>query len=335
MFKRKDNQIDIILDDCLERILVNGESIEGCLALYRQYADELEPLLETAITARKAAMAIKPGADFKARARYQFHAALSEASTKKRGRFFNWQLKWVTATSLALTLMLSGGGVVAAASNSMPDSPLYSVKLATEQVQLFLASSPEGEAELYAKLVDRRVDEIVNMAGEGNAAMIEATTARMQDHLYMIATISANNSGNVFFSNCALTTVPTALTVTKTASVTVAEGGIGDSETLSIPTPTTQSIKSTTRTGEETKTLEHPGTVLPPAVTENDGGGFANQMWQQSNDNIAALNTALESASEEVKSALEEAIAALENSISGGVAPATTTVTKTVITTLP
>lgn len=330
MFNRKYNPTDEILDDCLERILVNGESIEECLTLYRQYADELEPLLQMALIAGKAAMSIKPDADFKARARYQFHTALREASAKKHNRFFNWQLKWVTATSLALTLMLSGGGVVAAASNSMPDSPLYSVKLATEQVQLFLTSSSEGEAELYAKLVDRRVDEIVNMAEAGNAALIETTTARLQNHLYMIATISAGNSSNTFFSECEWDAAAVQ-TVTKTTVLTLAEGGTGGLDTLGLPTLTT--MLSTTRAGEETE-IVNPPAVTKPTSEDDKGNGFAHQLRQQSTNNIAALNAAMESASAEVQSALEEAIAALENGVLGDAASATTTVTETVTTTL-
>ena len=87
MLNRKDNQIDNILDDCLERILVRGESVEECLAHYRQYADELNPLLQTAVATRKA-LTIEPRPDFRARARYQFHSALQTVEAKRP--FFGW-----------------------------------------------------------------------------------------------------------------------------------------------------------------------------------------------------------------------------------------------------
>jgi len=350
MFSRKNKQIDNILDDCLERILVGGESVEECLARYRQYADELKPLLQTVIAARKA-LTIEPRPDFRARARYQFHSALKEAASKKHRRLSGWQLKWVTAASLALTLLLSGGGVVAAASNSMPDSPLYQVKLATEQVQLFLTTSPEAKAELHAKLVDRRVDEIIYMAEEGNVALVETTTQRLQNHLSIIASISADSDSGLLWEGTPGTSATQ--TVTETVFVTVASGGI-EGETLTVPTilgttttacgdgvytevvpgtlPTTVT-KSVTKSADTTATVTETATLDTTMEAENNS--FARQMAQRSSSNIAALNDALESASEEVKSALMQAIAVLESGILNDLIPeATTTVTKTATTTL-
>ena len=280
MFNRKNNQIDNILDDCLERILVRGESVEECLAYYRQYADELNPLLQTAVATRKA-LAIEPRPDFRARARYQFHSALKEAASKKRRRFFGWQLRWVTMTSLALVLLLSGGGVVAAASNSMPDSPLYQVKLATEQIQLLLTSAPEDKEELHAKLADRRVTEIIYMAEEGNISLVELTTQRLGNHLSMIVSISTAQVG--------------------------AGGILSDGALESLPATFT-----TTLAGDADATKTAPDTIVP-APTDLPDKGFAHQLRQYSASNIAALYAALESASEEVKPALIQAIAVLEN----------------------
>jgi hypothetical protein len=140
-------------------------------------------------------LAIEPSPEFKARARYQFHAALSEMSAKKQPRF-GWRLRlnWAVAASLALSLVLSTGGVVAAASNSMPDSPLYQIKLATEQIQLMLTTSPEGKMELNAKLVDRRIDEIVSMAAAGNVELIESTIRRLDGHLALIDGLPGNTA---------------------------------------------------------------------------------------------------------------------------------------------
>jgi len=280
MFNRKINQIDNILDDCLERILARGESVEECLAHYRQYADELNPLLQTAVATKKA-LAIEPRPDFRARARYQFHSALKEAASKKRRLFFGWQLRWVTMASLALVLLLSGGGIVAAASNSMPDSPLYQVKLATEQIQLLLTSSPEDKAELYAKLADRRVTEIINMAEECNVSLVELTTQRLDNHLSMIVSISTTQVG--------------------------AGGILFDGALESLPATFT-----TTLAGDADATKAAPDTTVP-ATTDLPGKVFAHQLRQYSASNIAALYAALESASEEVKPALIQAIAVLEN----------------------
>ncbi len=75
--------------------------------------------------------------------------------------FWGWQPRWVTALAIVLALLLAGGGTVAAAGNSMPDSPLYPMKLVSEQVQLKLTASSIGKARLYYNLADRIVAEIV------------------------------------------------------------------------------------------------------------------------------------------------------------------------------
>jgi len=79
---RKSREFDTILDECLERLLVKGETVEQCLKSYPEQADELKPLLQTALATKKAS-AIQPCPEFKVRARYQLHSALQEMKSKK------------------------------------------------------------------------------------------------------------------------------------------------------------------------------------------------------------------------------------------------------------
>ena len=177
------------MDECLERLLVKGETIEQCLQSYPEQAAELKPLLQTALVVKKAS-AIQPRAEFKARARYQFHSALQEVASRRSRPFFGWLPRWATVVTIVLVLLLAGGGTVAAASNSMPDSPLYPVKLATEQVQLILTPSQIGKARLCAKLADRRVAEIIYMANKGDAHQVELITQRLDKRLVMLAVLA-------------------------------------------------------------------------------------------------------------------------------------------------
>ena len=176
-----------ILDECLERLLVKGKTIEQCLQNYPEQAAELKPLLETSLAAQR--VAIKPSADFKARARYQFHSAFREVASPKSRPAFSWLPRWATVASLVLGILMVGGGTVAAAGSSMPDSPLYPAKLATEQTQLMLTPSQMGKARLCAELADRRVTEIVYMANKGDARQVELITQRLDKRLGMLATL--------------------------------------------------------------------------------------------------------------------------------------------------
>ena len=187
---KTNKEFDNILDECLERLLVNGEPIEQCLQSYPEQAGELEPLLQTALIASKAS-AVQPRAEFKAKARYQFHSALQEVASRRSRPFFSWLPRWATVATMAIVLVLAGGSTVAVADNSMPDSPLYQVKLATEQVRLTLTPSQIGKAELCAELVDRRVAEIVYMANKGNARQVESITQRLDECLVMLVVLSS------------------------------------------------------------------------------------------------------------------------------------------------
>jgi len=191
---KRDKEFNNILDECLERLLVKGDTIEQCLLSYPEYAAELEPLLHTAV-ATKTALAIQPRPEFKSNARYQFRLALQEVKPKRRLPFLGWQPRWAIAMVAFLVLLLAGGGTVAAAGDSMPDSPLYPVKLATEQVRLRLTPSDIGKAELYAKLADRRVAEIVYMVNKGKPEHLGPTAERLNNYLASIASLSLADSG--------------------------------------------------------------------------------------------------------------------------------------------
>ncbi|HEY86830.1 MAG TPA: hypothetical protein G4O06_02195 [Dehalococcoidia bacterium] len=190
---KRDNEFNNILDECLERLLAKGETIEQCLQSYPEYTAELEPLLHT-VVATKEALAIQPRPEFKSEARHQFRLALQKVEPKRRLSFLGWQPRWAIAMVALLVLLLAGGGTVAAAGNSMPDSLLHPVKLATEQVRLRLTPSDIGKAELYAKLADRRVAEIVYMVNKGKPEYLWPTAERLNKHLALIADLSLAES---------------------------------------------------------------------------------------------------------------------------------------------
>lgn len=188
-----------VLDDCLDRILVKGESIELCLQKYPSYAKELEPLLKTAFFTHRAS-AITPRPEFRERARFQFQAALRASAVKKEKRgFFNFGglPRFATvAVSIILALAIAGGGTVAAAGNSLPDNPLYAVKLATEAVQLRLADTPLEKAEIYAKFADKRVTELVKMAEKGKPEQVQKVAERLNNQLTAMA-MAARANGEI------------------------------------------------------------------------------------------------------------------------------------------
>jgi hypothetical protein len=192
--------IDNLLNECLERIF-HGENLEEVLKSCPAEAKELRPLLQTALMVKKAA-AISPSPEFRARARYEFHQTLLREKTAKQGFSFNFLPRWAAAVSLALAVVLASGGAVAASTNSMPDSPLYPVKLATEQAHMTITFSDEAKAELYAEQTDTRVAEIIYMANKGDTAQITALSQRLDERMNNMVVVTRaaygkNNQSNI------------------------------------------------------------------------------------------------------------------------------------------
>jgi hypothetical protein len=273
---RQEKEFDNILDDCLERIVLGGETMEQCLGRYPQRAAELKPLLETVLAVKKAS-AVEPRPEFKARASYQFRAALGEKTAPKSRPFFGWLPRWATALAIVLVVLLAGGGTVAAASNSMPDSILYPVKLATEKVQLAFTISPLGKAQLCADLADKRVAEIIYMAEKGDAEQVEAATRRLEARLATLAELASE-----------------------------LEGGEG-----------TDMFMITSEGGSEAAPVTPPVTMVPEEgggrKQAQNWAGFKLTVADAATNNQAVMMAMLDSVPESVREALLEAIAVSEN----------------------
>ena len=274
---KESESFDNILDECLERLL-GGETIEQCLQNYPEQADELEPLLQTALSVKKAST-VQPRAEFRARARYQFQSALQEIESRRGFRFFAWQPRWATAVAVVLIILLLGGGTVAAAGNSMPDEILYPVKLATERVRLALTPSALSKAELYIKLADKRVEEIIYAANKGDSQQVELAAQRLDAHLMSIAALAA---------------VPK-----EEASVMLAPAPAAEPEPAPPPVPAPAAVPAPAQAREVPQ-------AVPPKADKQATLKVVVKRNAMKNPN--RLRAALETAPESVKPALRKAI---------------------------
>jgi len=85
-------------------------------------------------------------------------------------------------------VLAGGGGIVYASTDSLPGSPLYGVKRATEQAQLFLAPAGAKQAELHIRFAQKRMEEVQalaeikgQVAEEALAAMSEETELALEE----------------------------------------------------------------------------------------------------------------------------------------------------------
>jgi hypothetical protein len=174
-------KFDDILDICLDRIMVKGDTIEQCLESYPGQAVELEPLLRAALSAVKVSSHIEPRPEFQRLAKHRLLSAIEEKGKKRaehRMPLWGWQRRWAVALAAVLILIMVGAGTVTASTGSLPGDTLYPVKTATEKVQGFFTFSSEAKANFYMKLAQRRLDEI-KLLVKGNRSIPQSLLAVM------------------------------------------------------------------------------------------------------------------------------------------------------------
>jgi len=187
------NNFENILNECMDRVLA-GETVEQVLAAYPEYTAELEPLLRTVASAA-VIEDIKPRPEFRSVAAAEFQAAARDLQDKKQNRGFfsrwyhSWKFGWSIASVSVLIVFMAVTGTVLAASDSMPDEALYSVKLATEQIHIAVTPNEITKAELNAEYAERRIDELVYMAEKEDSDGVLLVASNLNSNLKSINTI--------------------------------------------------------------------------------------------------------------------------------------------------
>ncbi len=159
-----------ILDECLLAVQ-RGESVEACLARYPRQADRLRPLLALAEKVRKTPQtAPKSWSQTAAWSRVRQRAA--DLRSRRRGlhlgvSYAAWLRPIAVAAVLVCALLAGGGATALAAQSSLPDSPLYRVKLASEDVRLWFVFDDAHKAEVLVSQSRERTQEITSMNAQG------------------------------------------------------------------------------------------------------------------------------------------------------------------------
>ncbi|MDP2954041.1 MAG: DUF5666 domain-containing protein, partial [Chloroflexota bacterium] len=185
---------DQILDECIDRVILEDETVEACLARYPEYAAELEGPLRLAVRA-SSNFALTPTPVAKERGRQRLQAeleALRQADERKSQRRASWfvrSLAWplprwaVAAASIILSIVLGGAATAAASSGALPGDTLYPVKRATEEAGLAFQLSDKGKAALHLAYAERRSQEISVLLERGDTTQVGPALSALQENL--------------------------------------------------------------------------------------------------------------------------------------------------------
>ena len=176
-----------VLDACLDHVLHKGGSLKLCLEQYPEHAAELEPLLRLAVESKQQ-LDFRPNPQAKARARTALQQAIKDHEANRYsstlldylGKLSTSLLarhRWaLSAVAGMFILAFTGTGLVSVSNNSTPDQPLYPVKRAMEQTQIFLTRGDQSRADLYAKFAERRLVELEILGTRGNTEHVSRLT---------------------------------------------------------------------------------------------------------------------------------------------------------------
>jgi hypothetical protein len=184
-------ELDSILEQSITQIAEGKARVESCLLAYPAYADDLRPLLSVS----EAMLAMpKPAISPQAKARIEgqlFEAGMAMGLVRKerkplpRPRFLLPRLTlprwhWAYGALAAMVIVVLFMATLVGAANALPGSPLYRVKLASEDVWLWVAPA-RAEPALHLRFAQRRLEEYKELAAKGvhDETLLEAMVAQV------------------------------------------------------------------------------------------------------------------------------------------------------------
>ncbi len=152
------DELEAILETCIEDIAEGEASPEDCLIRYPQYADEMEPILLTAAYLRNA-KDVKPSPFLRGRIRAELKYAIKNDPPRGKNPIFFWRMALNFAVLLFALLMTN----TVFAQGALPGDSLYNWKLTSERVWRMVSADPLGTD---LQLSNRRINEYVAVGND-------------------------------------------------------------------------------------------------------------------------------------------------------------------------
>ena len=185
------DEIDCLLEDCLDEVSSGQESIETVLSRHPEIQEELRPDLEAALwfQGQKELLAARPG--FLRRSRRHLYTQIRKQHPerqflRRRKTLQRWErspaVQVVLAILLVFALLANTNSLLVATSAAGPGDQFYGLKQARESVQLSLPLSPERAAVLHSQFAKDRLGEMVGLILEGRTGYLAEAVLDYEHH---------------------------------------------------------------------------------------------------------------------------------------------------------
>ena len=163
-----------LLINCLAELDQRGWDVEEYLADRPDLSESLRAMLRAAARLHDVPRPLAT-AEFRTRvhARFAARSAVDDPPTRSRPAAFRRSAGTILRplakpVAAALILAFAFGGVRTASASALPGTPLYPAKLAVEQIQLFVAYTPELQTDAHLSVAATRVQDAAAESRRGN-----------------------------------------------------------------------------------------------------------------------------------------------------------------------
>ncbi|MFA5802683.1 MAG: DUF5667 domain-containing protein [Thermoleophilia bacterium] len=181
-------QLENILDECIESVLAGRDTIDSCCSRYPQIEADLRPLLDVAQMSRAALKTDMPDAASAATREIIISRAMARrnASMKEhplRTRLFGRQVFLRPVALGAGLIFLLSAGTALAATSADPDSLIYPLEQSLENARTALTIQKLDKARVEIAHANERLDETERMAAAGKPEYIPDLMSRFDNHM--------------------------------------------------------------------------------------------------------------------------------------------------------
>jgi hypothetical protein len=187
------NNVYDALEMCLQEI-ERGADVDTVLFRYPEFTEELRPILETAVKAKKAAInSPSPDVVRRNRAKVLGHVAqLREAKAKPWHGFWSVSIRRTLVSLAVITILFIGStGLVRAASTTVPGDNLYPIKRTWENVNVLFTFDVRAREALEVEHENERLEELSELFRDGRSANVDfvGLVTRQDGDLWLVSTI--------------------------------------------------------------------------------------------------------------------------------------------------
>jgi hypothetical protein len=173
-----------LFNNCLENIF-QGATVDEILEGQQAQSEELESLLNISIALKQKSIDIPIDPQFRNRVMMKLQTATEsrEVTQPHKNWFQLYYRRIALAMASVMVTILVGGGAFFASLHTVPGETLYPVKLAMEDLRLTVAFSDVDKTKYHVQFAERRANEMMKVATEGDDSQLTELTRQINNHL--------------------------------------------------------------------------------------------------------------------------------------------------------